>query len=142
MAEVICLVFIAANPSTPALKAEVQRLEGTWTVVAMHAKGKPLPAKGIPFRKIVFAENKKVAEKEGKGCAVFSYRLDLEKSPKTIDAAEQGDRPRKITLYGVYQLKGETMRLCLSDSMKDRPTDFRTAPESNAILLELKRAKR
>jgi uncharacterized protein (TIGR03067 family) len=142
MAEVICLVFIAANPSTPALKAEVQRLEGTWTVVAMHAKGKKAPANGIPFRKVVFAADKKAAEKEGKGCAVFSYRLDLEKTPKALDAAEQGDRPKKITLYGVYQLKGDTLRLCLSDSMKGRPTDFRTAPESNAILLELKRAQR
>jgi uncharacterized protein (TIGR03067 family) len=71
----------------------------------------------------------------------FSVKLDPSKSPATIDFIQDG----KTTYSGIYELKGDTLRLCILEG-KERPTDITGKKESakvgvTVVALTLQRAK-
>jgi len=76
------------------------------------------------------------------GYMVMTYSLDTGKSPKTISAAESTDRPKKMTLAGIYQLDDDKLKLCLTEAGKGLPAEFASKPDNNFMLLELKREKK
>src|SRR5262249_49520732 len=74
---------------------------------------------------------------------VASYRghfdIDPKNSPKTIDihfteGPEQGN-----TALGIYEIKGDEFKLCLTVTAKNRPTEFAAPPNSGLGLEVLKR---
>ena len=54
MQAVALIIFLAVNTDDAAIRKEVQRLDGTWKVVAMEAEGKKVAEKDIPFETVVF----------------------------------------------------------------------------------------
>ena len=45
------------------------------------------------------------------------------------------------TMTGIYEIKGDTMRVCFAGGGKDRPTEFRTKEGSMEMLVTYKRIK-
>ena len=64
----------------------------------------------------------------------------LAKSPKTITKTDSDGRERDLRLAS-RAYDDNKLKLCLGDG-KATPSEFATKPESNAILLELKREKK
>jgi uncharacterized protein (TIGR03067 family) len=141
----VALLAVAgvARPGGEATKNDLKRMEGTWTVVAHETDGKKLTAE----------ENKKVDVKlivkdgtytiyfDGKKALTGKMKLDADKKPKQIDAvAEEGPYKGKAML-GIYELKGDDMRVCFAQPGKDRPTAFRTEKGSGLMLLGYRRVE-
>jgi uncharacterized protein (TIGR03067 family) len=65
----------------------------------------------------------------------FSVKLDSAKSPPTIDLVSGKD-----TYLGIYELKGDMLRICLVEG-KERPTDISGTKEGakSVVALTLKR---
>ena len=69
--------------------------------------------------------------------SVSTYKLDPSTNPKSIDLTENGR-----TKQAIYDLVGDTLRICIAESGEQRPTAFDSQPNSaNDIVLILKRVK-
>ena len=70
--------------------------------------------------------------------------LDPAKTPKHINFAHQDGPLKDKTWQGIYELKGDALKLCYAeaDSDKERPSEFQTLKKSRLLLIEMKREKK
>jgi uncharacterized protein (TIGR03067 family) len=134
--------LVTARADDDAAKKELKALEGTWKVVAAEQDGDPLDR--IVGGTLKIKDNnfqiKTAGGTEMKGDLI----LDPAKSPKHIDLAHQDGLLKDKTWQGIYELKGDTLKLCYAeaDSEKERPAEFKTLKNSRLLFVELKREKK
>jgi uncharacterized protein (TIGR03067 family) len=110
----------------------LDRLQGTWNLVAAFQDGKPLPADKVKRTTIVFKGDtfrfpgsaEYATNKEG------TIKLDENKTPKEMDAIST----EKETMLGIYAQEGNGYKVCFPPAGKPRPTEFSSAPGSGYIL--------
>jgi uncharacterized protein (TIGR03067 family) len=125
-------VFAADYPPSPAARAEVKKLQGTWKVVGGESGGKKLPADQAGFDAISF-EGYTALLHQGKQRLSFGLVLDPGKTPKRMDLIG------KATLPCVYALDGDRLQLALPARDKDgsftRPETLDTAQSKGHLLI-------
>src|SRR5262245_45313002 len=137
-------LLVAADTKDDA-KDDPKRIQGTWSLVAMETNGEKAPEERIKKEasKLVISADKitvRRADRADKPLE-FAYKIDPTKKPKTMDVIF-GDGPRKgETQHGIYELDGDTLKVCGSDRKDDRPAEFVTKPDSGHMLMILKRDK-
>jgi uncharacterized protein (TIGR03067 family) len=136
-----CAPFATARDDDAA-KKELKALQGTWKVVSAEQDGDPLDR--IVGGTLTIKDNNftivTVDRVELKGDLI----LKPAKTPKHIDFAHQDGVLKGKTWQGIYELKGDTLKLCYAeaDSDKERPTEFKTLKKSRLMLIEMKREKK
>ncbi len=70
-----------------------------------------------------------------------TLKLDVSKTPWTIDVQVAAGQDEGKTLHGIYEVTGDTFRACFDTTGKSRPTEFNTSEGSGRILVEGKRKK-
>jgi uncharacterized protein (TIGR03067 family) len=120
---------------------DIDKLKGAWLVIGGEADGRALPEEEVKKKVIVrFAAETLVLTEDGKQDKVeLKYKLDPTQKPKAIDitpeTAERG------VIRGIYQLDGDTLKVCLGEPGKERPAKFETKPGSGHKLMKLSRMK-
>jgi RNA polymerase sigma factor (sigma-70 family) len=111
-------------------------LQGEWKVVTVQMVGKPnadeeARINGKPF---VFKGDKLITRAES------DYRLDPSKKPKEIDIVptEGPDGEKGKTFRGIYELKGNDLKISFNGPNQARPKTF---DEDGTMAFVLKRAK-
>jgi uncharacterized protein (TIGR03067 family) len=120
-------------------KKEFEKLAGTWVVVEAEKDGKPLDRLQDGTLTIT---NQNFAIKTASGFELKGdLRIDPTKKPKTVEFAHQDGVLRDKTWEGIYELKGDELKLCYSeaDTEKPRPTEFKTEDKSGLLSMVLKR---
>jgi uncharacterized protein (TIGR03067 family) len=141
MQAIVLLVFLAPNSPDGAAQKEIGLLDGTWKVAAAEYKGKKVEK--IPIEQVIFASGKAGDEAaKTKGAGVFKYQIDAGKSPKSIEATEVKEEGKRQKLVGIYEIGKDTLKLCLAPDGKKLPDGFKTGPDDEAFVLELKREKK
>jgi|ERR1043166_3576605 uncharacterized protein (TIGR03067 family) len=108
------------------VKADLAQLQGEWTMVSGSADGTPMPDLMLPNSKRVCKGNETTITVGGQLFMRAKFVLDPSKTPKTIDY-EMIDGPTKGSRqYGIYELKGGTVRFCFASPGAPRPADFST----------------
>ena len=69
-------------------------------------------------------------------------KLDATKTPAHIDILPQEGGDKGKTVKGIYELKGDTLRLCFGRPDEDRPTAFASKEGDKTFLVEFKREKK
>src|SRR6266571_2105623 len=70
-----------------------------------------------------------------------TFKFDAAKTPKTMDIMV-GDGPNKDkTLLTIYDLTGDTLKVCYSLDGKTRPDKFESTGENKYLLIVYKRKK-
>jgi len=138
---------------------EANRLKGTWAAVEGVRNGKALSKEELARVKISFTgpENKpllcfrvdlsSVLPSETPNANCVSYVLRPDKSPREIDMTRQhGTRPSNYP--GIYELKGDTLKVCANlepspdgPPRRTRPTKFAAPAGSDLTLITLKKMK-
>ena len=68
-----------------------------------------------------------------------TYTLDPAASPKTLDLTMKGDKEKRL---GLYELDGDTLKLCLTNSDgSPRPAKMEADPKKYVGVITLKRVK-
>jgi len=132
---ILATVFLTAaeTPLDEASTKDLEKLQGDWAVLSMTRDGEKIPdddAQAI-FRTVkgtqytVFRFDKAI----GKG----TFTLDATKTPKTIDALA-ANSPKEKVMRGIYEISGDTYKVCFGAPGKDRPTEM-TAKEGTGHTL-------
>ncbi len=135
-----------ADNKKDAAKDDLQQLEGTWVPVSSEISGhkgffKDSPA-GAPRIEIVFKNGKGtyVAVKtggQGKVANEMRVVVDATQSPKTLDVQTTMKLPAGVRRFplirGIYEVQGDTLRICYSNPMASPGVRTGTLPRPKEI---------
>jgi uncharacterized protein (TIGR03067 family) len=76
---------------------------------------------------------------EGKVAARGTSRIDPAKRPKAIDLTPTEGEHKGQTARGIYEVEGDTLKICFAEPDKPRPTEF--TGKTEATLAVFKRGK-
>jgi uncharacterized protein (TIGR03067 family) len=118
-------------------KTDEKALQGTWEITDAELAGKKLP-KGKPIT-LTMEDGKYLvkAESDDKG----TYTLDATKKPKEIDIKGTDGPNKGKTFLAIYELDGDSLKVCYDLAGKERPKEFKTTPGTFQFLATYKRKK-
>jgi uncharacterized protein (TIGR03067 family) len=133
------LAFVLATVALTALaddkSNDAKALQGMWLAEKAELSGKPFKTN---FTLKFEGEKYEVAvESLDKG----TYKIDPAAKPKTIDitGVEGANAGRKIA--AIYELEGDTLRICYGLAGSPRPTEFKSPAGTRTFLVTYKRKK-
>jgi uncharacterized protein (TIGR03067 family) len=144
-----CAVGFAASgrSGTPAgdkadLEKEVRKFQGTWTFESSVAGGKELPAGALEGLILTFEGDRHTVKKGDQVIQVGIQKLDPSKSPKAIDVTLTEGVKKGTVMLGIYEINGDTLKVCFDAEGQKRPTQFKSAPGSETFVNVHKRVKK
>jgi uncharacterized protein (TIGR03067 family) len=139
---VAVLVLVGAAAAQDALKKEMVRLEGEWSMVSGQANGVPMPEATVKTGKRVAKEGQTTISFGGQLYFKAKFSIDPNKKPKAIDYTMTEGPTRGKTHLGIYELDGDKVKFCFAAPGKDRPTEFTAKKGSQRTLSVWKRDKK
>jgi uncharacterized protein (TIGR03067 family) len=133
--------------SAPRQQTDIQKdkeqLQGTWQVVATKGFGKDVPAEELRTLSLTFKDDHIFAA-YGDKSAEADYKLVLnQEGPSRIDfsVTKGPDAVKDKTLYGIYLLEGDTLKILYRNPGQQRPTSFMVEDEPGVFTVFLKRKR-
>jgi uncharacterized protein (TIGR03067 family) len=119
-------LMLPGSPSkaTANTESDLDAIQGTWQFTYLEEGGDPVPAELVEQLQHVF-DGESLTMIVGEKEKLATYKLDPTSSPKSIDIIREGN-----TEQGIYELQGDTLRLCLANDSQPRPTRFDSKPAS------------
>lgn len=124
------------------LEKEFKKFDGVWTFESVEAGGKKAPADQLKGVTITFAGEKYTVKRGDEVIQVGTQKLDPSKSPKTIDVKIIEGLNKGAGMPGIYEIDGDTLRVCFDEAGKQRPTEFKSAAGSETFVNVHKRVKK
>ena len=115
--------------------SDEQKLEGRWVVVELYEVGKNVTDQRETMA-FIFKGNA-ITIVDGKDEFKGTFKLDPPKKPKTIDIICKENA--KMTLLAIYELDGDTLKLCWGEEDGRRPTEFSTDEGDGLAILKRKK---
>jgi uncharacterized protein (TIGR03067 family) len=145
-AALLCCVFafaaFALAPADDKAERELKKAQGTWLFDFQVVDGEKVPAERLKGATITLKGDKFTVKLGDEVTQAGTFKVDLSKSPKTVDATISEGEGKGTVWLGIVQLDGDTLKFCFDPKGKKRPTEFKSAPGSGLLLNVHKRAKK
>jgi uncharacterized protein (TIGR03067 family) len=139
-------LLLAAQGTEDNSKKDLEKLQGTWKPVSLESDG------ANPPDEVLKGWTLTVAKKEytisifmdlgggmvSKSVTKLAFVLDPAKKPKAIDFVNPLNAKNKM--LGIYELEGDTLKICTSKPGTERPNRFESKAGSGWSLEVYKRA--
>jgi uncharacterized protein (TIGR03067 family) len=143
------LVFFLLVVATPGLCAsdkdsgegDLAKLQGQWVVVSLEHRGHVAEPADFEGQSSVYEKNRWTWKVGDKVMRRGIITLNSTRSPKAINTWDSDGPHEDETVPGIYQLDGDTLKLCFAMPGEKRPTEFTTKSGTGAILVVYKRKK-
>jgi uncharacterized protein (TIGR03067 family) len=133
--------LLAADGASPA-KKELAKLAGSWSMAELHWNGKDMTGNPKVAFRFVFKDDVVIVEGSDavrKEYARLKVKIDPTTTPKIMDFTVAAGVQKDAVLEGIYELKGDQLRICAKVFGQDRPGEFASPEGSSIVLLTLKR---
>jgi uncharacterized protein (TIGR03067 family) len=136
---VAALLLVAADDK----KKDLDQMQGDWLVAANESDGRKANAEELEKAKLRLSiKGKKFTYKAGETTLLEgTVELGPDKNPKTLDAKGTDPSGREVATIGIYELKGDTMRVCFV-AAGERPREFDASAGSKRTIIVYKRDKK
>jgi uncharacterized protein (TIGR03067 family) len=114
-------------------------LDGDWEIASVVRDGKE---QTLDEKPVVTIKGDSLSFKRGDEAHKGTIKADAGQTPKTIDLTPDDGPDKGKTLMGVYELKGDELRLCHGEPGSDRPKELSSKEGSGLTLVTLKRVKK
>ena len=131
----------AQAPKEGAGGKDGKQLAGTWRAATYALDGKEAAAADLKDIRLIIAGGKFKAQNAGQTFLAGTVKTDLDKKPRTMDVTYTEGDLKGQTSRAIYELDGDTLRICRAAPGKARPTEFASKPGSGLILMSYQRAK-
>ena len=138
-----CTFLAGLSLSLAVVRAEDEQgggLDGTWLPTAAELGGKMFPDEVRKSIRLVIAGDKykvTIGDKVDEG----TVKRDPEAEPKQLDITGTDGPNKGRTILAIYELTGDTLRVCYDLGGKNRPTEFKTTEGSPLFLVTYQREK-
>jgi uncharacterized protein (TIGR03067 family) len=122
-------------------KSELKKMEGTWLPTAVQLSGQNWSDEQVKTLKLVIADGKftvTVSGQDDKG----NLKLDPNAKPAAMDIVGTDGPNKGRTIPAIYELSGDTLKICYGLGVETRPTQFESKPGTRILLITYKREKR
>ena len=119
---------------------DAKQIQGTWLPQSAELGGKEFPEEVRKSIKLVLKADTYVVT-AGKDPDEGKCKIDPSKTPKTLDITGTKGPNMGKTFLCIYELNGDTLRVCYDLSGKARPTEFKTTAGSQLFLVTYRREK-
>jgi uncharacterized protein (TIGR03067 family) len=139
----IVLILFVLSVAAVARSADAKdrdAMNGTWLPVTAELGGKMFPDEVRKSIKLVIKDSKYTVT-VGKGVDQGDLKLHPEAKPKKMDITGTEGPNKGKTIPAIYELDGDTLRICYDLSGKAHPTEFKTTEASKLYLVTYKREK-
>ena len=120
----VITISIARAADDDAAKKDMARLQGEWVMVSGSADGQEMPAGILKNSKRVCKDDVTTVTVGDQLFMKAKFTLDRSKHQACVDyeniAGSHAGRPQ----VGIFELSGDTLRVCMSAPGKPRPQDF------------------
>jgi uncharacterized protein (TIGR03067 family) len=123
------------------MSPKADNVEGVWKPTQAEWGGTPLPDAAIASWRLELRNGKYSltgAESPDNG----TYTFDAAKKPKTMDVTGVDGPNKGKTFPCIYELDGDTLRICYDLSGKERPKEFKTTKQNKLYLVTYQREKK
>jgi uncharacterized protein (TIGR03067 family) len=122
-------------------KAEEDRkmIEGTWILVSAELGGQKLPDEGLKDTRLILTAGRYTYQNDQ-----GTYKLvpaEEPQAPKAMDITGTDGPNKGKTFPAIYELTGDTLRICYDLEGKRRSGEFATRAGTHQFLAIYKRAK-
>lgn len=127
--------FAAAAPG------DATTIQGSWQPAAAVLGGQPLPAAVLQTIRLTLTAGKYevlVGDQPDRG----TYTLDATATPKALTVIGTAGPNAGKTFPAIYELAGDTLRICYDLSGTQRPTAFKSTADTPLYLVTYQRTKR
>lgn len=133
---IVCLLAVATVQADG-----LKDLNGNWIPSEGQLNGKKAPDDFISALKLTIADGKyTVTVGELKDTGKLS--VDASKKPATMDIqAEEGPNKGK-TILAIYELSGDTLKICYQLGAGERPKDFQSTKDNKQFVVTYNRQKK
>ncbi len=135
---VAALALALPAPPDDALGGEQQKLEGNWRMVGIELDGVKQPAEQVRGFSLRFKGGRFDSNMGGQR-QTGTYTIDPSKKPKAMDIVPADGPDKGQTRPLIYELDGDTLRICGSEVGKGRPAGFPAKDAKGLMLMVLRR---
>jgi uncharacterized protein (TIGR03067 family) len=122
-------------------EADLKKIQGTWQFVSQQVGDKSLPPEQVAKMKITFTGDKWSVHEDAKVHQAGTHKFDPTKKPAHVDAVVTEGESKGVTMLGIYELKGDTMKVCFDPQGKERPTSFTAKAGQFAAVIQRDKKK-
>src|SRR3954466_7926954 len=146
-AALLCALVLAAagtgvrQDDKADVEKELKKFQGTWTFESVEAGGKEIPAAEFKGITVSFEGDRYTVKKGDEVIQAATMKLDPSKSPKALDVTVAEGPNKGAVMPGIYEITGDTLKVCFDPEGKKRPTDFKGGPGSQTLVVH-KRLKK
>jgi uncharacterized protein (TIGR03067 family) len=133
----------AGDANEEAVKKELQAFKGTWRLSSRELDGKKASEEEIKDVILIHDDAGKFSVRRGDTViAEATVKLDPTRKIKTIDVAFTAGEHKGKTALGIYEIEGDTFRVCHARPGDKRPTEFSAKAKSGHALVVYTREKK
>jgi uncharacterized protein (TIGR03067 family) len=134
MVALLSVLGVAPEGPDAATKNELARFQGVWTVVSVEKDGRTATADQLVGFKIVVEGNSRIVKNDDQVLSRSTLKLDLSKEPKVIYLTMTEGMFKGNTLPAIYEMDGDTWKVCLALNGVDPPQAFATQAGDGHLL--------
>jgi uncharacterized protein (TIGR03067 family) len=128
-------------PTRQTAKDDLKKLQGTWECVEMEREGDVVPAESFKGSLAVYEDDRLTLYRDGEVFRRGIVTLEPSKAPKKVNTWDLGGPYADQTVPGIYEIDGDTLKICFSRPGVERPTEFTTKKAPGFLYCVYKRKK-
>jgi uncharacterized protein (TIGR03067 family) len=137
---VLTVALVGLDATADDAKDDIKALQGTWDLIYFERDGEEVKLQNDT--KAINTGDWFVVKRGDQVIAAGTMKVDPSKKPKASEATYTEGPDKGKTFKGIYQFDGDTVKFCRAGSPNDeRPTEFKTKPDSGQFVAVYKRAK-
>jgi uncharacterized protein (TIGR03067 family) len=122
---VVCVVLLLGADKNGDGNKDQEKLQGVWRYVSFESNGEKMPEEQLKRMSVIYDGDKWTVKEGDKVVVSGTQKLDPSKKPAQIDSVITEGEGKGTTMLGIYELKGDRMRVCFDPAGKERPKDFK-----------------
>jgi uncharacterized protein (TIGR03067 family) len=122
-------------------QADLDRLQGTWTMVSMEVEGHEVGDENIADKSAVYKGNRLSLMAGDTVRRQGIVTLNAERTPKAMNTWDQDGPFADHTVPGIYEFEGDTLKVCFAQPGEERPKKFTSKEGTGFIYCVYKRKK-
>src|SRR5580704_1743690 len=116
-------------PDADSTAKEYARLQGVWKFALVEFDGKKQPQAPFATNKMILLKDGTYLVIQGPRVTRGTLKVDPKSTPKHYDPTVTTGPGKDRAFSGIYELEGDTLKICFSFRGKERPGELISKPE-------------